>query len=57
MVFGELKNGVGLLIAAQVQRRGHCQQSPGRVKPILLIWYPQIIHNTRYGVLRGVATM
>jgi hypothetical protein len=56
MEFDERENGVGLLIAAQAQRRGDCQQSAGRVKPILLIWYPQIIHNTRCGVLCGVAT-
>jgi hypothetical protein len=51
MVTGELENGVELRIAAQAQRREDCQQSAGRVKPILLIWYPQIIHNTTCGIL------
>jgi hypothetical protein len=56
MVVGELEKWVGLLLSAQEQRREDCQQLAGRVKPILLIWYPQIIHNTRCGVLCGVAT-
>jgi hypothetical protein len=56
MEFDGLEKWASLLAGAQAQRRGDCQQSVRRVKPILLIWYPQIIHNTRCSVLSRVAT-